>query len=155
MVEPTGRMLFWGAFPRTCRLPAWRKIAWKVVRLKPDRMRGGRGCRQSTSQWLPLHRGGSASLGVGTSEPSPLLLTEGGPEGAGCGGDPVRFIGLFGNAIGPTSVSPDGLPPSPQGEGFSLKPLPPTPNSRTLPPAPSVPPPSSEGGKGLPHSRRL
>ncbi len=72
---------------------------------------------------------------------------------------------------GPTSVTPKGVPPcssgmtatgshgyfyslrgaQPQGEGFSLKPLVPTPNDRTLPPAPSAPPPSSEGGKGLYH----
>ena len=64
--------------------------------------------------------------GVGSYESSPLLLTEGGPGGAGCGGDPVRFVGLPGTTIGPTSVSPDGLPPSPQGEGFSLKPSVPT-----------------------------
>ena len=43
----------------------------------------------------------------------------GGPEGAGCGGDPARIPEAPGTTIGPTSVSPDGLPPSPQGEGFS------------------------------------
>ena len=32
----------------------------------------------------------------------------------------MRFIGLPGKTIDPTSVSPDGLPPSPQGEGFGL-----------------------------------
>ena len=86
----------------------------------------------------PTRREANASPGVGTSESSPLLLTEGGPEGAGCGGEPVRFFGLLGNLIHPTSVSPDGLPPcssgmtatgshvdfyslrgaQPQGEGF-------------------------------------
>ena len=30
----------------------------------------------------------------------------------------MRFIGLPGKTIGPTSVSPCGLPPSPQGEGL-------------------------------------
>ena len=118
MVEPTGRMLFWGAFPRTCRLPAWRKIAWKVVRLKPDRMRGGRGCRQRTSQWLPLHRGGSASPGVGTSEPSPLLLERVAPKGPGVEGTRWDFWTAQ-KTRHPTSVSPCGLAPSPQGEGFS------------------------------------
>ena len=81
------------------------------------------------------------------TEESPLLLTEGGPKGAGCGGDQVGSIGLPGNMLRPTSVSPDGLPPcssgmtatgshvhfyslrgaQPQGEGFGLcKPLAPT-----------------------------
>ena len=56
--------------------------------------------------------------GASSSEASPLLLTEGGPGGAGCGGDQVRFIGQPGKTIGPTSVSPDGLPPSPRGRLF-------------------------------------
>ena len=46
------------------------------------------------------------------------------------------------------------MTPSPQGEGFSLKPLSPTSNDRTLPPSPAMPvtPPSSEGGKASPVS---
>ena len=66
---------------------------------------------------------------------------------------PGTFFGLPGKTIGPTSVTPKGVTPcssgmtatgshgyfyslrgaQPQGEGFSLKPLPPTPNDRTLP----------------------
>ncbi len=33
----------------------------------------------------------------------------------------MRFLRLLGNTVHPTSVSPKGLPPSPQGEGFSQK----------------------------------
>ena len=68
---------------------------------------------------LPLHRGGSASPGVGRTESSPLLLTEGGPEGAGCGGDPVRS-----SPTAPKDERPHirhglrPMTPSPQGEGF-------------------------------------
>ena len=30
----------------------------------------------------------------------------------------MRFIGLLGKMMDPTSVTPKGVPPSPQGEGF-------------------------------------
>ena len=62
--------------------------------------------------------------GLYREKPSPAYRGWHGVSRDGCGGDPVRFFGLPGKSIGPTSVSPDGLPPSPQGEGFSLKPRP-------------------------------
>ncbi len=99
---------------------------------------------------LPLHAGRlTQKYRASCSESSPLLLTEGGPEGAGCGGDPVRSFELPGKTIRPTSVSPKGLPPSPQGEGFSQKPLPSTPNDRTLPQSRASPcQPPLGGGQG-------
>ena len=90
----------------------------------------------------------TAEIDVKTAgtEKSPLLLTEGGPEGAGCGGDPVRIIAPPGKTIHPTSVTPKGVTPcssgmtatgshgyfyslrgaQPQGEGFSQELLRPT-----------------------------
>ena len=61
------------------------------------------------------------------TKPSPAYRGWHGVSRDGCGGDQVRFTELSGNLLRPTSVSPDGLPPSPQGEGFPLKPLRPTP----------------------------
>ena len=71
-------------------------------------------------------------------KPSPAYRGWHGVSRDGCGGDQVRFIGLPGKRLHPTSVSPDGLPPcssgmtatgshvyfyslrgaQPQGEGF-------------------------------------
>ena len=82
-------------------------------------------------------------------KPSPAYRGWHGASRGGCGGEPVRFIGLPGKTIGPTSVSPKGLPPSPQGEGFSQKPLPSTPNDRTLPQSRASPcQPPLGGGQG-------
>ena len=102
-------------------------------------------------------------------KPSPAYRGWHGASRGGCGGEPVRFIGLPGKTIGPTSVSPKGLPPcssgmtatgshgyfyslrgaQPQGEGFSQKPLPSTPNDRTLPQSRASPcQPPLGGGQG-------
>ena len=60
------------------------------------------------------------------------------------------IFGLPGKTIGPTSVSPKGLPPSPQGEGFPQKLLTPYFYLRTLPrSAHRADSPLLEGAKGL------
>ena len=79
--------------------------------------------------------------GGGCLESSPLLLTEGGTAQA--------VSGVEGNRYDIRTARKDDTPhirhglrpmtPSPQGEGFSLKPLPPTSNDRTLPPSPASP----------------
>ena len=52
-----------------------------------------------------------ASPGIWLLREKPSPAGEGGPEGAGCGGDQVRFIRLPGKTLHPTSVSPKGLTP--------------------------------------------
>ena len=120
----------------------------------------------------PLCRGRQTQkYGAGCSEKSPLLLTEGGTAQAVTGVEGTRCD--FRTALkherphirhglrpmtpcssGMTATGSHGYFYSlrgaqPQGEGFSRKPSVFTSGGRTLPPAPSVPPPSSEGGKGL------
>ena len=108
----------------------------KVVRLKPDRMRS----KVTASYQLmvivdsfdlisqPLRAASFPSRGSLSSKvrgrlhrvkPSPAYRGWHGASRDGCGGDPVRFIMLLGKTIDPTSVTPKGVTPSPQGEGFS------------------------------------
>ena len=62
----------------------------------------------------------------------------------GCGGDHLRFIGLPGNMLRPTSVLAYAKPPSPQGEGFG----------RCKPSAPTAPHPVPSGPPS-PRGRRI
>ena len=82
------------------------------------RMRGGRGCRFAPTKGFPS-RGSLHSEVRGRLlrvKPSPAY--RGWPRrGRGWKGSGVIF-GPPRKTIGPTSVSPGGLPPSPQGEGF-------------------------------------